>query len=36
MELEAQVHNLEVDSLEKDTCLEKYEATVKYQEGECK
>ena len=29
----AQVHNLEMDSMEKDARIEKYEAQVKYQEG---
>ena len=36
MELGAQVHKLEMDCLDKDTCIEKYTATVKHQEGECK
>ena len=33
LELGAQVHNLEMDSSEKDSCIEKYKAAVKFQEG---
>ena len=34
-ELEAQVHLLEMASLDKDTRIEKYQAMIRHQEGEC-
>ena len=34
MELEARLHTSEMTSLDKDTRIEKYEAMIKYQEGE--
>ena len=35
MKLGAQVHSLEMTSLDKDTLIEKYQAMMKDQEGEC-
>ena len=35
IKLGAQVHSLEMDSLDKDTHIEKYQAMMKEQEGEC-
>ena len=34
VELEAQVHSLEMASLDKDTHIEKYQAMIGHQEGE--
>ena len=34
-ELEAQVNSLETASLDKDTRIEKYQAMIRHQEGEC-
>ena len=35
VQLKAQVHSLEMASLDKDTRIEKYQAMMKDQEGEC-
>ena len=35
VELEAQVHSMETASLDKDTCIEKYQTMIRHQEGEC-
>ena len=33
-EFQAQVHSLEMASSDKDTCIEKYQAMIRHQEGE--
>ena len=35
VDLGAQVHSLEMASLDKETLIEKYQAMLRHQEGEC-